>query len=93
MYVASPPQPSTSNAEILTRFTHLENIIAKHSLVANSLDDSRSVMMYDIREMEDNDELSISSGTTNDQDVRDELELSKDNNMEDIDQYDSDETF
>lgn len=93
MYVASPPQPSTSNAEILTRFTHLENIIAKHSLVANSLDDSRSVMMYDIREMEDNDELLISSGTTNDQDVRDELELSKDNNMEDIDQYDSDETF
>lgn len=99
LFVASPPVPSSStNTEIFSRFANLENIAAKQSVVSSSLEDSKSIMMYDIREMDDNDEILINSGITNDQDVEEEidhdtLELSKDNNMEDIDQYDSDETF
>ncbi|RCK66835.1 hypothetical protein Cantr_02535 [Candida viswanathii] len=102
-YIASPPPPppvpSSSNSELLSRFANLENIIAKHANMPSSLDDTKSVMMYDIRETEDIDEILISSssGTTHDHDEEEDepgLQSSKDDDtMEDIDQYDSDETF
>ena len=62
--------------------------------MSTSVDDSKSVMMYNINETEDND--SNEGILINSQEMgssRDGFESSKDNTLEDIDQYDSDETF
>ena len=78
----------------MTRLNNLENNIAKRTLMSTSVDDNKSVMMYNINEIENNDsneEILINSQEMDS--PEDEFESSKDNTMEDIDQYDSDETF
>ena len=62
--------------------------------MSTSVDDNKSIMMYNINEIENNDsneEILINSQEMDS--PEDEFESSKDNTMEDIDQYDSDETF
>lgn len=84
----------TVTDEILTRLSNLENTITRRTLMSTSVDDSKSVMMYNINETEDND--SNEGILINSQEMgssRDGFESSKDNTLEDIDQYDSDETF
>ncbi|KAL1573985.1 hypothetical protein MG5_02421 [Candida albicans P57072] len=101
--ISSPPHSGSHNNNnnfgtvtdnILTRLNNLENNIAKRTLMSTSVDDNKSVMMYNINEIENNDsneEISINSQEMDS--PEDEFESSKDNTMEDIDQYDSDETF
>ena len=62
--------------------------------MSTSVDDNKSVMMYNINEIENNDSNEEILINLQEMDSpEDEFESSKDNTMEDIDQYDSDETF
>ena len=61
--ISSSPHSSSHNnnnnfgtvTDILTRLNNLENNIAKRTLMSTSVDDNKSIMMYNINEIENND--------------------------------------